>query len=345
MELNLNNYPDFVRNADILWMKGADSVPQYMRNSGIVKEIPIPYNTGNTREFSELEIEEYASRKGESEQARRAKVQQGYTKIGRLYRVAKDIGISFEDRTQGKYPEIERRLTNLGRLAINRLDLDLAHRLTFGTATSYVDMDGETVDISVGDTLALFSTAHTLRGSSTTFRNRLAGNPAFSQGALEAMITMAQSNSYNQFGQKMASFTHDVIWTTENQTVINTVNTLLRSTAAVNGQNSGVINVYQNAFRHVAFPRVATTNVGAPDTTKAGYWGVASSENSTFYLGMHEEPHMKVLPTSAATNGSLSAANAEEFSTDDWNFGTRAGWMIVIVSATWIKFSSGDGTP
>lgn len=335
MELNINSLPDFVRNANILWLKGKNSVPQVMRTSGIVKEIPIPQLTGNTREFTEIDLEEYASRKGESNQSSRAKVQQGYSKIGTLYRISKDIGISYEMRTQGKYYEITQKLTRLGKLAPNRIDLDLAHRFTFGTATSYVDQDGVTIDTTVGDTYQLFYTAHTLRGSSTTFRNRLANNPQLSRGALEAMEKMRVENSYNQFGQKM-SMMDDVLWTTDDPNTVNTAKELLRSNSNPTQNNEGVVNVYQNKYKLVVLPRVATDKDGAPDSTKAKYWGVASSEYSTLYLGMHEEPHMKAPPT--------EGSNAEEFSTDDWNFGVRAGYMVVSVSASWVGFSSGDAT-
>lgn len=336
MELNINSLPDFVRNAEILWAMGKASIPQNMRGSGLVKEMNIPQMTGNTREFSEIDLEEYASRKGESNQAQRARVQQGYTKIGTLYRVAKDIGISYEMRTQGKYFEIKRKLTNLGKLAPNRLDLDLSHRIGFGTATSYTDQDGVLVDISVGDTLALFHTAHTLKGSSTTFRNRLANNPQLSRGALESMEKMRVENCYNQFGQKMY-MNDDVLWVTDDPNTINTAKELLRSTSNPTQSNSGVVNTYENKYKLQILARVATDADGAPDSSKAKYWGVASSENSTLMLGMHEEPRLKTPPAEGKSN--------EEFSTDDWNFGTRAGWMIVTVSASWIGFSSGDATP
>ena len=335
MELNITILSDFVKNAQILWLKGAESVPQFARRSGLFKEVPIPQNTGNTREFSEIDLEEYAGNKGESAQSTRAKVQQGYTKVGTLYRISKDIGVSYEMRTQGKYPEIKDRLTNLGRIGFNRLDLDLSLRLAFGTATSYEDLAGETVDTTVGDGLQLFYTAHTLKGSATTFRNRLANNPQLSQGSLESMEKMRIENTYNQFGEKM-TIPDDILWTTDDPNTVNNAKKILKSTASLEQGNAGVINTNQNKYRHVVLPRVAMTAVGAPDSTKAKYWGVASSMMSCAYLGIHEEPHMKLPPADGQSN--------EEFSTDDWNFGVRGGWMIVIAAASWIGFSSGDGT-
>lgn len=335
-EININSLSDFVLNAEILWAKGLDSVPQIARKSGLFKEIPIPLNSGNTRKFSEIDLEEYARKKGEDDQASRAKVQQGYSKTGTLYRVAKDIGISFEMRTQGKYLEIKERLTNLGKMVSTRIDLDLTHRLTFGTSTTYTDIDGDSVDVAVGDTLALFSTVHTLKASSTTFRNRLANNPQVSRGALESIEQMRIENTYNQFGEKM-TVPDDIIWSGDDPNTVHTISEILKSTSNPTQSNPGVINTYSGKYRHVVLPRLATDSNGGVDTTKRKYWGVASSTMTTGYFGVHEETRLKTPPAEGKSN--------EEFSTDAWNFGVRGGWMIVIVSASWIGFSSGDATP
>ncbi|KKQ99938.1 MAG: hypothetical protein UT24_C0020G0006 [Candidatus Woesebacteria bacterium GW2011_GWB1_39_12] len=78
-ELNVATLSDLVRLAPMLWEIGKDSVQQTMRTSGLVKEIPIPANSGNTREFSEIDLQEYAKTKNPGDQAERAAVQQGLT--------------------------------------------------------------------------------------------------------------------------------------------------------------------------------------------------------------------------------------------------------------------------
>jgi hypothetical protein len=284
-----------------------------MRGSGLVKEYPIPANSGNTREFSEIDTEEYAKFKGEGSQAERAKVQQGYSKTMTQKRVAMDIGITYEMRTQNKYPDVVARLTNLGTQVAKRMDLDLSHRITFATATTYTDMDSATVDIALGDTLCLASTAHTLKGSSSQYRNILANNPKLSKGALESMERLVAEETLNQFGEKMV-MEFDILWTTDDPNTVNTAKEYLQSTADITGANSGVKNVYMSKYKHVVLPRVATTAAGAVDSTKRYYWGLASSQASNFYLGIWEEPRLK---TPAVGN------NGEEFSTDDWNFGSR----------------------
>jgi hypothetical protein len=280
-----------------------------------------------------MDLEEYAKVKGESDQAQRARVQQGYSKTLTSYRVALDIGISYEMRTQNKYQRVVDMLTNLAPTAYNRLDLDLTHRVTFATATTYVDMDGRTVDVSVGDTLALASTVHTLKGSATTYRNRLAGNPQLSKGAMEGMERLIVEETYNHLGQKK-TMEFDILWTTDDPNTVNTAREYLQSTADPTQNNANVVNVYKSKYRHVVLPRIATDKNGANDTTKRKYWGIAASRYSTAHLALFEEPHLK-------KPSNLNAG--EEFSTDDWNFGVRGGWGICIVSANWFKISTGDG--
>lgn len=335
MELNTLSLPVFTQLANVIFEKQKASLVQVARTSGLFVVDTIPENTGDVRRHTEIDLEEYGSVKLEGEQASRAKVQQGYSKDLTAYRVAKDVGITYEMRTRNKYQDVVRRLTNLANLAMNRMDLDMTHRLTYGASTSYTDRDGRTVDVTVGDTLALFQTAHTLRGTSTTFRNRLAGNPALSKGSLVGMERLITEQTFNQFGEKL-TLEFDIIWTGDDPETVNAAREYLQSSASISAPNAGVVNVYQGKYRHVKLPRLATDANGSPDTTKRAYWGLASSMGSTAHLDVWEEPHLKAPPA--------EGSNAEEFSTDDWNFGVRAGYGICTVTPEWIKFSSGDGT-
>ena len=335
MELNTATLSDFLKLADVIWQKSFDSVPQIVRSSGLFKINSIPANTGNTREFSEIDTEEYAKEKDEGDQATRAKVQQGYTKTITAKRVALDIGITYEMRTQNKYPEVTARLQGSARQPANRMDLDLSHRITFAASTSFVNMDGRTVSTTVGDGLALASTAHTLKGSSTTYRNILANNPRLSKGALEGIERLITEATFNQFGEKM-TMPFDVLWTTDDPNTINTAREYLQSSADVEGAHSGIVNVYQTKYRHVVLPRIATTSTGGIDINKRFYWGVASTLMTTAQLAIWEEPRLKTPPTTDGTTG-------EDFPTDDWNLGVRGGYGIEIVSGAWFKISKGDG--
>jgi hypothetical protein len=331
MELNTIGFNDFVKLGTVIWLKGFKSVQNFARESGIFRTMSISENSGNTREFSSIESNEYLSYKAEGDQAKRGKVQQGYTKTMTKYRVGENIGITYEMRTENKYPEVVNELLNGGRKGPNTIDLDLSHRITFGTATSYTDRDGRSIDVSTGDALSLFSTAHLLRGTSTTYRNRLAGNPQLSRGALEGLEQLVVEQTLNQFGEKMSA-PFDILWTTDDPNTINTALEHLRSVAAPDAAHSGVTNVYKMKYRHIVLPRVATNADGSVDSTKRRYFGIASSVLSSAYLGVWEEPHF--VPAS-------SGSNAEDVQTDDWDFRVRAGYGICVVDGKWNKFSSG----
>jgi hypothetical protein len=336
MELNSISLSVFTRLAGVIFAKALEMVDKNIRGSGLFVEEAIPENSGETRDYTEIDLELYADNKSQGNQAGRAKVQLGYNKVVTTKRVAKDIGITYEMRRFNKYPDVVRRLTNLAQLPDNRLELDLSHRLGFGTATSMTDKNGATVDLTTGETTAsaLFTTAHTLTGTSITFRNRLAGNPILSKGALEGIERLVVEETLNNFGEKITA-KFDILWTTDDPNTVNTAMEYLKSVAAPDFANSGVTNVYNAKYKHVKLPLVPTLAAGTVDNTKRRYWGIASSMISDAHLGVWEAPHLKA-------PSDLNAG--EEFSTDDWNFGVRAGYGIGIVTGRWIKCSTGDAT-
>jgi len=334
MELPTVGLSVFVQLANVIFEKAKDAVDMSMSNSGIFKIESVPGNTGNIRQYTEIDLNRYASKKGQGDQAKRAKVLQGYSKNLESYRVAADIGITYEMRTQNKYSDVISRLTNLANQAMERKELDMSHRIGFGASTTYADMDGDTIDIAVGDTYALFYSGHTIKSAATTYRNILANNPQLSRGSLELMEKQIVENSVNQFGEKV-KVPFDILWTTDDPNTINTALEYLRSIASPDGLNSGVTNVYKGKYKHVILPLVATDASGLVDSTKAKYWGLASSSTTSAHVLVWEEARLKT--PSEGNNG-------EEFSTDDFNFGVRAGYGIAIVNGQFISLSKGDGT-
>ncbi len=328
-ELSTLSLSDFTKLAQVKFQEGMDSVPRTLINSGMVKNVPIDNNSGDTREFSEIDANEFLTEKGEGDQAARGKVQQGYSTTMRAKRMAENIGITYEMKTRNKYPEVINALVGGGEKGYKTIERDLAHRLTFASATTYTDAAGNTVDIACGDALALASAVHKLRGTTSTFRNRVANDPLISKGAIEAIERLVVEQTLNQFGEvKTATF--DILFTSTDPNTCNTVEEYLKSTSDVTGANSGVVNVYNGKYKHVKIPYLATDANGAPDTTKRGYWGIASSRLSSFYLGMWEAPHM-VAPT--------AGGNGEDVQTDDMEYKNRVGYGITIPGASWIKLS------
>jgi hypothetical protein len=324
-------FPDFVDIVDIMWVDRLDSPNRrHMLESGIFKIMDIEEGTGDRRLFDEVDREEYASRVVEGGTASEVRAQQGYSKYMFSGTVGKDVVTTYQFRTKHKFSETIRKVQDVMDLPLNRTNLDLSHRLTFATATSYTNQDGEVVDVTLGDGLALAASAHTVRGSATTYRNRLQNNPRISRGGLDAMQRMAKENSINIFGQKIADPSLDILWTTDDAEDMNIATEYLVSVGSPSYDNANVKNVYQGKYRHEYLPLVPTDANGSVDNTKRHYWGLCSSRDFQAYLGFWRRP-------------TLIGPFEMEDGSENVRTGARADYGIVIVVARGFFMSTGDG--
>jgi len=326
-------FDDLVDTTERIYAKGSTKVADLDAVKSMFMVESVPNGTGDRKVYDEYDGETYARLKVEGGDAQKVQVIKGYNKTMYAKRVAAEIDITFEARTFGKNKEIISRLTSLSTFVPQRMALDGTHRFTFYTATSYVDMDGETVDITMGDSLALGSASHTLTGVSDTYSTIVPGNPQFSAGALEVAMLQANTQILSNFGeQRVLSF--DTVVTGNDPATIKNVKQLLNSTADVDSSNSGVTNEYKGMFKHVILPRLATTATGAYDSTKAKYWFYIASGELEAHLGVWEEANLK---TPSSTN------NGEDVHNDDWTFGTRGTYGYCIVSPKGFLGSTGLG--
>lgn len=331
MKINLSNFNDFVKNAQVMWRKGYERVP--MRAKALYEVVN---NQLYVTEHSSLDGFTYARRKDEGDVYFQENPTQNYSKTITKYRVGLTATITWEMRTYDKYREIKRTLTNLGEATAQKMELDLTHRFTFGAVTSYVDMDGITVPTTVGDGNQLFYATHTVPGSATTFSNVVPSNPIFSRAGLEAAETLFTSQLIDSAGNKVVSMP-DTIITTDDPNTVNTVLEFLKSTARpdatqANPYNSGTENVYKAKYRHIVLPLLATTASGAFDTNKKKYWMLANVSHTDAIVEISENPHI-VSPT--------PGSNAEDFDNDDWKFKSSAAYGMEITDPKWIVLSTG----
>ena len=294
-------------------------------------------HTGTTRRYTEIDTQTYAAVKEEGADASKATVQKGYEKDMTVRRFAKEIDITFEMRRFNKKPEIVSQLTALSHFCPQRMELDLTHRLTFATATSYTDMDGTTVATTVGDTNALVDSTHDVRGSSSTYSNVITGNPLFSKGGLEVAEGLANTNILSQFGERRV-MNFNTIVTSDDPTTVNDVKQFLMSTTDVDQNNPGVVNVYKGKYQHVILPQLATDAAGAYNSAKAKYWALVAAGQGVngwqAYCGIWEAPNLK---TPAPGN------NGEDVHNDNWTYGTRCSYGIVTVTGKGFLLSTGLG--
>lgn len=284
-------------------------------------------NTGDTRRFDEVDTETFGKLKRQGMKSSKTSVGVGYNKTMTVKRIAREIDITWEHRRYNKYPEVTGLLTSLNTFCEQRAELDLTHRLTFAGSSTYTDMDGETVDVTAGDSLPIVYASHTLKYSSTTWRNRIANDPVFSKGALESGEALYNTDILSNFGEKRVMKPNAII-TGDDPNTTNTVKQFLNSTADVDQSNAGVVNVYRNKYRHIELPYLATTASGANDSTKKRYWFLAcigmGVNGLQAYYGVWEPANMK---------SPVAGGNGEDFSSDNWAYGTRMSYGIVVVTA------------
>ena len=307
------------------------SLNQEMVSVGNAKQLFITSdetaNTGNSRIYHEADTETFGELKREGEDAKKAQVGVGYNITVTAKRIAKEIDITWEMRRYNRYPEVEGQLTALNHFCPQRMELDLTHRFTFASSTSYTDLDGDTVATAMGDTYALCYATHGLAFSSSTYRNRVSGDPLMSQGALEAAELLTVTNLLSNFGERRVMNFNTII-TGDDPNTCRTVRQILESTADIDAVQSGILNTYKGSYRHVILPYLATTATGAYDSTKRRWWflgaiGNGSSMSWQAYCGVWENPNLK---TPAVGN------NLEDGHNDNWTFGTRAAYGIAALS-------------
>jgi len=296
--------------------------------SPVARELYDVYSTEEmTSEHSQIDNPGFARRKQQGDRYSIGSPKQGYSITLSQTRIGLMEEVTWEMRKYDKYREIFKKMKGLGESTAQRMELDLTHQLTFGVAgTSYTNMDGEIVYTTTGDGLAIFSTVHKITGSSATFSNLITNT--FSRTGLEAAEQLF-TRMFNNNGVKVVVHPNTII-TGDDPATVNAVGEFLKSQNAPDTTN-GATNVYKAKYRHLVLPYLATTNTGAVDTTKAGYWFLADTNHSDALLEISENPNF-VAPS--------TGGNGEDFETDGWKFKSSASYDYGFLDPKFIVGSS-----
>jgi hypothetical protein len=299
----------------------------------LYQEMSIPNNSGTERTFASYATELYANNMVEGGDAELATFATGLNKTMYMRRFGKNVEITHVAKKFGNDSKVISQLTSLANYVPQRLALDLTHRFTFASDTSYVDMDGQTIDLTIGDeTRAVIYSAHTLTGSSDTYSNVITGNPVFSKGSYEMGMLVGNTQQKDDYGNRI-NMGFNTIVTGDDPATVDSVLELLYSNTNPTQDNSGVVNNYKGAFRHVILKRLATTATGAYNSTKAKRWFMlavgSGSQSWTGHLGIWENAY--------------AVAEDVNIKTDNITIGSRGAWGICVVSGLGIAMSTGLG--
>lgn len=286
-----------------------------------------------TDAIREQDMSQYAHDKAQGQDAQRLEFGEGYYKEILANRIGAQLNISYEMRVANRF-EIGQAIKRFNSSVPNRMELDRQHRLTFANATSYVNMDGRTVDTTAGDGLAYASATHPLAFSTTTWSNIVPSNPELSVTSLEAAEKLGVTDVLDNYGLPVSmDFTHLQV-NKQNPQTVRVAREILRSTTLVTQANPGVINTFEQKYQLLVLSRVATDAMGRPNSSKYKWWSLLALSGMNrlqAYEYVWEAPHMNPMATGA--NNGVDPYN------DDYTFGSRGRYGHAWVSARGAIFS------
>lgn len=291
---------------------------------------PIGMNQGTEKLYQEFDMQTFARAKGEGVNTAKVQAGTGYTKLARLKRIGAEIDITEEEMKYNKYPQVINKMKNLSTFVRQRQELDLTHRLTFATATSYVNMDGQVVDITCGDAAALQSASHLTAFSGVGYSNVITGNPVFSETNLAIAELVGVTQVVSNYGEKRV-MNFNKLFCADYPAVHNLMRQVIQSTAQIAAPNAAVTNVYLAKYDIVKLPYLATTATGAYDSAKKNYWGLVAAGEWNGYLAVWEEENLR----SPSAGNNLVDGHA-----DVMTFGVRGGYDIAVVSGQGLLLSA-----
>jgi len=260
------------------FVKGVFTTP------GDVRKIFIKVNGDNSTKFKridEVDSERFAKTKPEAAPANESKFGIGYHKVIQRKTIADRVALSYEELDALTAHQLKNDVMNVGYRLKEKIELDMAHIFTFGQSASYTDNGGYTVDTTTGDGLPIFSTAHTLKFSTKTYSNILAGNPSLSFDSLVAAQAHIRNNSFNNFGHAL-KYNANTIITTSDPVMVNRVARILQSSSVdivegTQNANAGIINPLRGRYKHYIVDFDVDAE-GMPDTSKSYWWFLAATD-------------------------------------------------------------------
>lgn len=240
--------------------------------------------TVNTKRIMEVDRERFAETKIEGQSSAQRGISQGYYKDIPRKTISVTRIVSGEAYQALEAHKLSEYAMQTATDVTDKIELDMKNFLGYATAgTSYVDNGGYTIDLTVGDGLSLFSTAHTLKNSSTTYANILSGNPTLTNAALESAEDFFAYNVLDNNGQRMDMLPNTII-TTRKAIMVNRVARILKSTspesiAGTANANAGVDNTYKNKYTHLVI-EFDVDSLNITNSTYSYYWMLAALNGS-----------------------------------------------------------------
>lgn len=292
-------FADYIANINVSWYKGFEEEPNPMWQFYEVKyEGP---NAGTSFRYEEPAIGSgFAQLTQDGEPAKNGQFAPGYFKDALVQVATYTLPMTWKMIYHNKYPEqIAQFGRDAGEATARVLHYDMVVPFGFGESSTYTPRQGGfQIDLTSGDSLSFFNTAHTLTGSAITYRNILAGNPAYSTGSLQAMETMIAQNIFDNNGIRRTNTRPTTLLHGSDATTRDLMMKDVKSVSPRDEVNSNVINPEQGRYTVIEEILLDSKVDGTPDSAKLKRWVVCNSVRRGIFLVITENPHL-VVPTEA----------------------------------------------
>jgi len=328
--ISLSQFNDLTKNAKVQWAKAREEFPTVREALYNIKKV-----TERTSEYSDIGTGDTARRRNDGDVAFKGTLKQGYTKNFTQAEIALNVDVTKQMRQFDKYDEIMKRMRMMGKNAERRMEVDLASLLSYAWASSYTNLDGETVTTTTPDGNTLIHPTHTAKGSANTFSNQISTTHSpIDDDVLEALEELGNNFIDEADGRAIPAY-FDTIITGRHAPTVYTVARLtnpvgnLRPFTTDNDRN-----IYDTKFSHLIVPYIdLTAQTEARDSAKARYCFLASLKDKD-------------------TNGFVcEESQAIQFETPDqvfessvWQYMTTALYDFGTIRAGFIAGTKGDGT-
>jgi len=326
MAISTAQFSDLTKNAMVQWeeaRKEFNSVRQSLYNIINVSE--------KTSEYSNISSTPTARRRSEGDDAYKGTLKQGYTKNFSQSEIALQVDVTKQLRMFDKYDEIMKRMRQMGRSAERRMELDAASLLSYAWATSYTNLDGETVTTSTPDGLSLINPSHTANGSSNTFSNEISStHKPISVDVLEELEELGNNFIDEADGRSMpANF--DSIITGRHAPTVHTVKRILLSDRLQGTADNDKNDFYM--YNHIIVPFLDLDADETRNSDKARYCFLAS-------LGNMDDNGFVI----EQSQGIQFEAPEQVFESSTWQYMTTALYDFGTIRAGFLAATKGDGS-
>jgi hypothetical protein len=326
------NFNDLVKNAKYSWTKARDDFGSIRNLLADVVSV-----TEKTSSHSGISGTPTARRRDEGDDAYKGTVKQDYTKTFTQAEIALQVDVTKQLRMFDKYDEIMKRMYNMGRGAERRLELDLASLLYSAWASSYTNMDGETVTTTTPDGVVLISPSHTCNGSSSTWSNEISTtHDPISTDTFEALEE--KFNGFLDADGRNVPVIPDTVITGRHAPTVHIVRRILLSDnlqgTTDNDKNTLKTNPNGMAYRHLIVPFLdVTPSTEARNSSMARYCFLAALNNKYdrgFRIEMSQDVKFE--------------APEQVFESGTWEFMTTALYDFGTLFANFMAGTKGDSS-